>query len=117
LQKYQESKVIALLSKYEGLPNVLCEAMLCECTPVTTGVCGIPNAQGDAGYYVSYDDEKETKEAIEKALKSKADTKEIRNRIKDNFTIEQREKSLKNSWNCYNENTDGYRTFGNRWRC
>jgi glycosyltransferase involved in cell wall biosynthesis len=95
LQKYQESKVIALLSKYEGLPNVLCEAMLCECTPVTTGVCGIPNAQGDAGYYVSYDDEKETKEAIEKALKSKADTKEIRNRIKDNFTIEQREKEFK----------------------
>jgi len=27
----------------------------------------------DAGYYVSYDDEKETKEAIEKALKSKAE--------------------------------------------
>jgi glycosyltransferase involved in cell wall biosynthesis len=91
LQKYQESKVIALLSKYEGLPNVLCEAMLCECIPVTTGVCGIPNAQGDVGYYVSYDDMKETREAMEKALNSKADTKKIRKRIKDNFTIEQRE--------------------------
>lgn len=94
LKKYQESKVIALLSKYEGLPNVLCEAMLCECIPVTTGVCGIPTAQGNIGYYVEYDNAEETKKAIEKALDSKADTKEIRNRIKDNFAIEKRDKEM-----------------------
>jgi glycosyltransferase involved in cell wall biosynthesis len=94
LQKYQESKVIALLSKYEGLPNVLCEAMLCECIPVTTGVCGIPNAQGDAGHYVSYNNAKETKEAIEKALSTKTSTI-IRNKIKNNFTVEKREKKVK----------------------
>jgi glycosyltransferase involved in cell wall biosynthesis len=58
-------------------------------------VCGIPNAQGDTGYYVSYDNAKETKEAIENALNSKADTKEIRNRIKVNFTLEKREKEFK----------------------
>jgi len=94
LQKYQESKVIALLSKYEGLPNVLCEAMLCECIPVTTGVCGIPNAQGDAGHYVSYNNVVETKDAIEKALSTKTSTT-IRNKIKNNFTIEEREKKFK----------------------
>ena len=94
LHKYQESKVFTLLSKYEGLPNALCEAMLCNCIPVTTGVCGIPNAQGNIGYYVSYDNAVETKKAIEEALTKKTSTI-IRNKIKNNFTIEEREKKFK----------------------
>jgi glycosyltransferase involved in cell wall biosynthesis len=93
LQKYQESKVIALLSKYEGLPNVLCEAMLCECIPVTTGVCGIPNAQGSAGYYVDYGAINQTEQAIKKALDGST-KKEGRKHIIKKFPIKKREMEL-----------------------
>jgi len=43
------SKVYLQLSLSEGLPNALCEAMLCECIPVGSSVNGIPFAIGDTG--------------------------------------------------------------------
>ena len=93
LRYYQKAKVYCQLSRYEGLPNALCEAMLCECVPVGTKNCGIPTAIGDTGFYAPYGDENATAEAIKEALKSDKG-KEARARIKAMFPIERREKEL-----------------------
>jgi len=90
---YQRAKVYCQLSMREGLPNALCEAMLCECVPVGTRYCGIPTAIGDTGFYVPYGDPKATAEAIKKALKSDKG-KAARERIKTMFPIERRERKL-----------------------
>lgn len=92
---YSRAKVYCQLSRYEGLPNSLCEAMLCECVPVGTKYCGIPVAIGDTGFYVPYGDVEATVEAIQKALTSKKG-KEARERIKKLFPLENREKELVN---------------------
>lgn len=87
---YQRAKVYCQLSMYEGLPNALCEAMLCECVPVGTRVSGIPTAMGDTGFYVPIGDAKAAAEAIKKALASNKG-KDARTRIKEQFSVEKRE--------------------------
>jgi len=94
LKWYQRSKVYCQLSRYEGLPNALCEAMLCKCVPIGTKNCGIPTAIGNTGFYVPYNDEKETADAISKALKNQNFGKKARDRIKTNFPLTSREKKL-----------------------
>ncbi len=88
---YQRAKVYCQLSMREGLPNALCEAMLCECVPVGTDVQGIRTAMGDTGFYVSYEDPLATKEAIIKALSMGSGTS-ARERIRSLFPLQQREK-------------------------
>ena len=46
---YQEASFYAQFSRSEGLPNSLCEAMLCGCIPLGTDVGDIAEAIGDAG--------------------------------------------------------------------
>ena len=93
LKYYQRAKVYCQLSRYEGLPNALCEAMLCECVPVGTKYCGIPTAIGDTGFYVPYGGVEATAAAIKEALKS-GKGKEARERIRKMFPIDRREKNL-----------------------
>lgn len=52
LARYQTARVYCQPSRREGLPNALCEAMLCACIPVGTPVGGVPTAIGDAGFVV-----------------------------------------------------------------
>ncbi len=92
-QWYGRAKVYCQLSRYEGLPTALCEAMLCECVPVGTNYCGIPRAIGDAGFYIPYGDVEATVEATRKALNCDK-AKEARKRIKDMFSLERREREL-----------------------
>jgi len=47
---FSSHKVYLQLSLSEGLPNTLCEAMLCECIPIGSNVNGIPKAIGDTGF-------------------------------------------------------------------
>jgi glycosyltransferase involved in cell wall biosynthesis len=95
IKYYQKAKVICQLSLREGLPNVLCEAMLCECIPVGTNVQGITTAIGDTGFYVKYNDVEGTTSAIKKALISKKGN-EARKRVINMFSKQLREKRLVN---------------------
>lgn len=90
---FQKAKVYCQLSMREGLPNALCEAMLCECVPVGTDVQGVRTAIGDTGFYVPYGNPKQTAQKIEKALMSDKG-KAARERIKTLFPIEKREERL-----------------------
>lgn len=95
LRFYQRAKVYCQLSIYEGLPNSLCEAMLCGCIPVGTTYCGIPTAIGNTGFYVPYGDVEATFEGIKKALDSNAKRREAtRKKIKKMFSQQRREKEL-----------------------
>ncbi len=91
----QRAKVYCQPSYTEGLPNALCEAMLCECIPVGTIAGGIPTAIGDTGFLVQYRDQ----EGLVAALRSALDAPEdhgvrARARILKEFTIERREREL-----------------------
>ncbi len=89
----KDSKVYCQLSLREGLPNAICEAMLCECIPIGTDVQGIGTAIGDTGFYVPFGNIKATSEVIEKSLNS-VNGKKARERIKTMFPEEFREKKL-----------------------
>lgn len=68
IARYQRAAVYCQLSMREGLPNALCEAMLCGCVPVGTRRGGIPTAIGQTGFYVDYGDPGATAKMISKAL-------------------------------------------------
>jgi glycosyltransferase involved in cell wall biosynthesis len=92
LSKY---KVVAQLSMSEGLPNSLCEAMLCECIPVGSNVNGIPKAIGNSGYIVMKKNKEEAITAFSKALDAPMEkSKEARDRIRRYFHTEKRQQEL-----------------------
>jgi glycosyltransferase involved in cell wall biosynthesis len=93
---YSRHKVFLQVSLSEGLPNTLCEAMLCGCIPVGSNVNGIPKAIGDTGFIL----EKKDKEILaEYILKSLAldDTagSRARQRIMDKFPVSRRVEAVK----------------------
>jgi len=95
LRQYQRARVYLQPSMTEGLPNSLCEAMLCGCIPVGTRVGGIPTAIGDAGFLVPYGDVEKTTAALETALGADGVAgQKGRERIASEFTLERRERAL-----------------------
>jgi glycosyltransferase involved in cell wall biosynthesis len=90
---YQRAKVYCQLSLFEGLPNALCEAMLCECVPVGTKVSGIPTAIGDTGFYAPVGDPKGAADAIRQALGSD-NGRAARARIISELSVERREEAI-----------------------
>jgi glycosyltransferase involved in cell wall biosynthesis len=97
LKYYSEAKVFCQLSVSEGLPNTLCEAMLCECIPVGSNVGGIPTAIAEHGFILQNKDINEAKKVIKKALDAPEQFGlEARQHIINNFGIEKRKNSLFN---------------------
>lgn len=97
LKWYQRAKVYVQASAHEGFGIAVAEAMLCECIPVVTERFALPEVVSDTGFYVPYGDDKATAEAILKSLNSPDDLgKKARERIKEMFSMEKREKALLN---------------------
>jgi glycosyltransferase involved in cell wall biosynthesis len=92
---YQRAKVYCQLSRSEGFPNSVCEAMLCGCVPVGTTVGGIPTAIGETGYLVPADDRDAMVERLRAALLAPDSVGyRARERIADHFSREQRERGI-----------------------
>jgi glycosyltransferase involved in cell wall biosynthesis len=52
-REFENASFYAQLSRSEGLPNALCEAMLCGCIPVGTDVGDVLTAIGDTGLTIA----------------------------------------------------------------
>mgnify|MGYP001212966670 CR=1 FL=1 len=71
LKYYKNSDIFVLSSYVEGLPNVLVEAMMCGCTPVSTNCPTGPREvleNGKYGYLVPMGDPKSLAEGVIKAI-------------------------------------------------
>lgn len=90
---YQSAKIYFQPSYIEGLPNSLCEAMLCECFPMGTNVGGIPTAIGNTGEIIEYGNVQSASEVILKALQE-CSGKDARKRVVENFSLKRREEEL-----------------------
>jgi len=86
LKFYKNSDVFVLSSYLEGLPNVLVEAMMCGCTPVSTN-CPTGPAEvlknGEYGYLVPLKNPKKLAEGIISALENPISKEKLYEGIED----------------------------------
>ena len=96
VETYSAFKVFLQLSLCEGLPNTLCEAMLCQCIPIGSNVNGIPKAIGNAGFILAHKNIEQAKYFIRTALSMDPEFGErARNQIIENFPYHHRTDILK----------------------
>jgi len=92
---YQRSKVYCQPSYFEGLPNSICEAMLCGCLPVGSRVGGIPTAIGEHGHLVPYGKVDLLVAALQRVLEAPPDpARPGRKYITETFSLERRREGL-----------------------
>ena len=94
-QLYQNNKFYFQGSRLEGLPNSVCEAMLCGCIPIGSRVFGIPDIIGNTG--LLFDTEKDldkVKDFILSGIGEK-ESNHARNRIISKFSISKRIEKIK----------------------
>ncbi len=87
-------------SLIEGLPNVLCEAMLCECIPLGKRVFGIPDAIGPTGFI--FEGEKDIKAVGQFIQSTPLDSdlgKQARKRILHKYSMPLRKRAFENFLN------------------
>ncbi len=95
IEFYQSSKVYAQFSIREGLPNAVCEAMLCGCIPVGSSAEGVKLAIGETGFIAKDSSINSAVEALKKALES-GETPAIKSReyIVKMFSLNKRKSKL-----------------------
>lgn len=94
-ETYHRASVYCQLSLHEGLPNALCEAMLCGCVPIGTRAGGIERAIGDTGFVVPFGNANATATAIRAALSAPISRRgEARSRISSQFSPSRRAEGL-----------------------
>ncbi len=92
---YSQHKIYAQFSLSEGLPNVLCEAILCGCNPVGSNVNGITNIILNKKLVLYHKDLKKATKVIENALKVQNEEFLIQqNYILKMFNIDKRRKAI-----------------------
>jgi glycosyltransferase involved in cell wall biosynthesis len=92
---YRRSKVYCQPPRFEGLPNAVCEAMLCGCVPVCTDVGGMSTPVAGNGFLVPPGDPMALAQAIIEAMGGPPDSG-LRGResIASRFTVDRREQGL-----------------------
>ena len=92
---YYNSKVFCLLSLTEGMPNVLCEAMLCKCIPVGSNVNSIPEIIDNTGYVINKKNIDEIVMKIKLALDSDDSFADLaQKRITKNYSLDRRQSEV-----------------------
>jgi len=90
---YRSAKVFAHFTLTEGMPNVLCEAMLCGCVPVGSTVNSLPDIIGDTGILIAKRDVAEMTRGIETAMR-RTDGLRARARIVEQYPLARRAREL-----------------------